>query len=170
MPNGGGGGGEFAALPVDNNNDDDDDLQLSNHPTNELDDDDDEGDDAYYYSHEQPPSSADTPLGRVGLVLVTYILAIAVPNVECMISLAGALAGSLVALLVPPAMYLTYQKNKTPHLPDDDDDDEDERSTSSSNPPRCLVGSYILVAAGFIFLVIGTTASLVDIVKIYEGQ
>ena len=92
----------------------------------------------------------------MGLVLVTYILAIAVPNVESLISLAGALAGSSVALLVPPLMHICYhhQNHQPQHRPF----------------AGAVIMSYLLVVAGFVFLVIGTKASVMDIVESYKGK
>lgn len=83
--------------------------------------------------------------------MFTYILAIAVPNVESMISLAGALAGSRVALLIPPTMQISYGQQQ--------------------DSSECLVESYFFTA-GFVFMVIGTTAnsSHVGIFDIYNSK
>ena len=86
---------------------------------------------------------------RVYLVLLTYVIAIAIPNVEAMISLAGALAGSSVGLLIPPALQLAWCRR------------QNEDTTAKR------VESYILLVGGGIFLVIGTTASILDIAHIY---
>jgi proton-coupled amino acid transporter len=43
---------------------------------------------------------------RIILVLFTYLVAIVIPNVQSLIALAGALAGSLTALIVPPALAM----------------------------------------------------------------
>eukprot|EP00579_Thalassiosira_antarctica_P002360 CAMPEP_0201873280 /NCGR_PEP_ID=MMETSP0902-20130614/5829_1 /ASSEMBLY_ACC=CAM_ASM_000551 /TAXON_ID=420261 /ORGANISM="Thalassiosira antarctica, Strain CCMP982" /LENGTH=589 /DNA_ID=CAMNT_0048399839 /DNA_START=197 /DNA_END=1963 /DNA_ORIENTATION=+ len=43
---------------------------------------------------------------RTGLVLVTYLVAVIIPNVQVLISLAGAIAGSSTALLIPPMLEL----------------------------------------------------------------
>jgi len=143
--------------------DDDDEIQVSEHT-------DDDG--AIFHQEEEyqrnnnnnidedeiilsssSTSSGDTPMGRAMLVLLTYILAIAVPNVESMISLAGALAGSTVALLVPPAMQIEYC-----------------RQNNDITNTAVVVRSYILLALGIVFLVVGTTASILDIVKIYASK
>ena len=61
----------------------------------------------------------DSPLLRASLVLLTYLVAVVVPNVQSLISLAGALAGSSTALLIPPALELAYLR----HLERDGEDD-----------------------------------------------
>jgi Transmembrane amino acid transporter protein len=86
------------------------------------------------------------------LVLLTYILAVAIPNVQSLISLAGALAGSSTALLIPPILEL-YALQK-------------DASSSWARTGR-QVRAYLYLVLGAIFLVIGTGASLVDIVKVY---
>ena len=45
---------------------------------------------------------------RAVLVLLTFVVAMVVPNVQALISLAGALAGASTALLIPPIMKLAY--------------------------------------------------------------
>lgn len=70
----------------------------------------------------------DSPLLRASLVLLTYMVAVVVPNVQSLISLAGALAGSSTALLIPPTMELAYlrhleksgdDENRSPFVPKD---------------------------------------------------
>jgi len=48
---------------------------------------------------------------RILLVLLTYIIAVVVPNVQSLISLAGALAGSSTALLIPPVLELAWMEH-----------------------------------------------------------
>ena len=50
----------------------------------------------------------DSPQLRALLVLMTYVIAVVVPNVQALISLAGALAGSSTALLIPPLLELAW--------------------------------------------------------------
>mmetsp|Transcript_2900 Transcript_2900/g.3894 ORF Transcript_2900/g.3894 Transcript_2900/m.3894 type:complete len:652 (+) Transcript_2900:138-2093(+) len=45
---------------------------------------------------------------RAYLVVMTYSIAVVVPNVQVLISLVGALAGSSTALLIPPLLELAY--------------------------------------------------------------
>lgn len=94
----------------------------------------------------QTQSEREWPM-RIVLVLITYIIAAAIPNVESLISLAGALAGSSTALLIPPWLQIS--------------------ASSRNGGSESVVGSYALFAAGFVFLLIGTTSSVVDIVKVY---
>lgn len=54
------------------------------------------------------PMPGDSPLLRASLVLLTYMVAVVVPNVQSLISLAGAVAGSSTALLIPPILELAW--------------------------------------------------------------
>ena len=88
---------------------------------------------------------------RLGLVLLTYFIAVVVPNVQALISLAGALAGSSTALLIPPILQIAWMRQNDLYS------------------EHCweIYRSYVLLAGGIVFLVIGTVASLTDIVHIY---
>ena len=57
----------------------------------------------------------DSPQLRACLVLMTYIIAVVVPNVQALISLVGALAGSSTALLIPPILELAWIKTLEEH-------------------------------------------------------
>jgi amino acid permease len=99
---------------------------------------------------------------RIILVLLTFVVAVAVPNVQVLISLAGALAGSTVALLIPPALEIAWLLKCQ------------ESTTTMTTPPskftRDLIRCYLLFALGFLFLCIGTGASLLDIFETNHGQ
>ena len=128
----------------------------------------------------------DSPQLRATLVLLTYTIAVIVPNVQALISLAGALAGSSSALLIPPILELalldhlssegTISRNPSP-----------SRSKtfvaegmpgSSFEPVKryqsfyliARIKCYILLLAGFVFMLIGTYDSLADIIAIYSGN
>jgi len=75
---------------------------------------------------------------RFALVIFTYVIAIVVPNVQSLIALAGALAGSLTALILPPALAMADGGR---------------------------VFSVISLILGSIFGIVGTVAALTDIVK-----
>jgi len=62
---------------------------------------------------------------RLFLVFVTYLVAVVVPNVQALISLAGALAGSSTALLIPPVLELAWME----HL------EHTIKSTKENRPP-----------------------------------
>jgi hypothetical protein len=111
----------------DNNNDDDDD--------NKEEDDDN-------------VASVKT---RIILVLLTFVVAVAVPNVQVLISLAGALAGSSVALVIPPALEMAW-------LFRCQEEAAAAATTTTPQPSKFTRGSL-----GFLFLCIGTGASLLDI-------
>lgn len=105
----------------------------------------------------------DSPLMRTSLVLLTYLVAVVVPNVESLISLAGALAGSSTALLIPPILELAYLR----HL-------EQEQDTARTGIPQEQwllerIKCYVLLLLGTIFCVIGTGASIRNIIEIYSG-
>ena len=97
---------------------------------------------------EDDDDEMSSPKTRVSLVLLTYVIAVAVPNVQVLISLAGALAGSSTALLIPPLLELAWLK---------------QNDITGWKVSRC----YILMTAGFVFLCIGTFAALADIVRAY---
>lgn len=59
--------------------------------------------------------AGDTPQLRLFLVFSTYIVAVAVPNVQALISLVGALAGSSTALLIPPVLELAWIRTLEEH-------------------------------------------------------
>ena len=66
----------------------------------------------------------DSPQLRAFLVIMTYLVAVAVPNVQALISLVGALAGSSTALLIPPILELawiqTLEEYRVTHTKPDD--------------------------------------------------
>jgi len=136
---------------------------------------------------------------RALLVFSTYLIAVAVPNVQALISLAGAVAGSSTALIIPPLLELAWIE----HL----EHCESLQVKSGSNPsspipaaasPHILRASlrrmkqqqktkrqigrwtsdnywkdkvkcYVLLVFGAVFMAIGTYVSIVDIVRIYLG-
>lgn len=124
----------------------------------------------------------DSPLLRLLLVLLTFAIAAVVPNVQALISLAGALAGSSSALLIPPLLELAWIR----HLevkPDDPTADATPAQTTTEQGWSVLlsvcktsvwsfdkVKCYILLLLGFLFFGIGTYASLADIVRIYMDK
>lgn len=120
---------------------------------------------------------------RMGLVFLTYLVAVIVPNVQVLISLAGALAGSSTALLIPPMLELAL----IDHLESKPDVTASPRilppsqqntanSSSFRRLCRCnLTGKFwkkklkclILFWMGFVFMLIGAYASVSDIVAIW---
>lgn len=122
----------------------------------------------------------DSPLLRVTLVILTYAVAVAVPNVQSLISLAGALAGSSSALLIPPMLELAWIGHL--EVPPDDGDGEGNESRAESRWTTLAPGTdfcglgkwwfeklkcYVLLSLGFLFFCIGTFAAIADIVRIY---
>lgn len=72
---------------------------------------------------------SDSVQMRIFLVIITYLVAVVVPNVQSLISLAGALAGSSTALLIPPALELAWVQHLE-HL-----SSNTGMSTPGSRPP-----------------------------------
>ena len=124
---------------------------------------------------------------RILLVVLTYSVAVVVPNVQALISLAGAIAGSSSALLIPPMLELALIE----HL---EITSSEMNVTSSPKPLPSLSAQqpdfmwklwghdlsgkhwkkklrcYILFWLGFVFFLIGTYASLSNIVMIWVGR
>ena len=94
----------------------------------------------------------DSPRLRLGYVLVTYLIAVAVPNVQSIISLAGAIAGSSTALLIPPLVELEYLKRH-----------HKERWYSQW---RC----YLIFVLAVVFMLTGAIASILNIVQAYQNN
>lgn len=123
---------------------------------------------------------------RILLVVLTYLVAVVVPNVQALISLAGAIAGSSSALLIPPMLELALIE----HL----ETTSDMNVPSSPKPLPSLstqqpdfmwklwghdlsgkhwkkkLRCYILFWLGFVFFLIGTYASLSNIVMIWVAK
>jgi proton-coupled amino acid transporter len=126
----------------------------------------------------------DSPQLRAALVLLTFAIALVVPNVQALISLAGALAGSSTALLIPPVLELAWIE----HLEEIKTFPDNVATTTLPPSPHTMrmaatkskkpsskkyrnekIKCYVLLFFGFIFMFIGTYASIADIVKIYRG-
>lgn len=103
----------------------------------------------------------DSAQMRAALVLFTYLVAVVVPNVQALISLAGALAGSSTALLIPPILEWAFLR----HLEEGSKLNSWFLGRYWAGKLKCLV----LLIMGLIFMAIGTYASILDIVKIYRG-
>jgi proton-coupled amino acid transporter len=115
----------------------------------------------------------DSPQLRLVLVLLTYTVAVVIPDVQTLISLAGAVAGSSTALLIPPIMELAWIR----HLQRDAKDELHQvDETGWFMAYRCTdkylwekVKSWFLLVIGLVFMAIGTFASIADIVRIYAS-
>lgn len=120
---------------------------------------------------------------RILLVVLTYTVASVVPNVQALISLAGAIAGSSSALLIPPMLELGLIK----HLEvTSKDDDLSSVATLSAQQPDFMwallwhnlsgkhwkkkLKCYILFWLGFMFFLIGAYASFANIVVLLMGK
>lgn len=115
-----------------------------------------------------PTIPGDSPQLRTMLVLLTYSVAVVVPNVQSLISLAGAVTGSSTALLIPPILELAWLN----HLENDDNNKDD----GVDNTRLSFYGSkwwkeklkcWILLLLGSVFCGIGTYASMADVIAIY---
>jgi len=92
----------------------------------------------------------DSPILRMTLVLGTYLFAVLIPNVQELISLSGALAGSSCALIIPPLIELRSILESKHRI----------------SPTAVL--RYILMIIGVVFLIVGTAASIRDIAKAFK--
>ena len=156
-------------------------------------------DEEFDYWHYFGTSYGDTPAVRAGLVIVTYLFAIIIPNVQLLVSLAGAVSGSVTGLLVPPLLQLAHWKQlerqeirllRTSTTTtstergvregggdgeDDDNEVEEMNMNSTSNNwgswdyQRRRLECYILFLMGSVVLIIGTVASMRDIIRVYMG-
>jgi amino acid permease len=109
-------------------------------------------------------TAAWTPLTiKIVLVAVTYVAALAIPHVETLIAVAGAVAGSSTALLIPPALQLAFLRRiRNQDAPSHDTCSLKERSRQSH-----AILSRVLFGGGLLFLAIGSFASVRDIIHIY---
>ena len=128
----------------------------------------------------------DSPQLRTGLVFLTFVIAILIPNVQSLISLAGALAGTSTALLIPPLMELAWIRQL-------EGGGIDITSTgpvgASAGAAGLAVGGsirntatgrrqfvfdkikcYILFTMGLILGLVGSYASIQDIIRSYSGS
>lgn len=121
---------------------------------------------------------------RTGLVFLTYLVAVIVPNVQVLISLAGALAGSSTALLIPPMLELALIDHldskpditASPKILPPSQQANNANTSSFKRLCRCdLTGKFwkkklkcfVLFWSGFVFMLIGAYASISDIVAIW---
>jgi len=127
--------------------------------------------------------SGDSLPLRMILVFGTYLVAVIIPNVQALISLAGAIAGSSTALLIPPILELALIE----HLESITDATTSPGPPSRQTYPRpsllsrlCSVSGkkgnkfrnrrikcIFLFWLGFIFLGIGSYASISDIIRLW---
>mmetsp|Transcript_15342 Transcript_15342/g.33147 ORF Transcript_15342/g.33147 Transcript_15342/m.33147 type:complete len:635 (+) Transcript_15342:82-1986(+) len=131
----------------------------------------------------------DSLLLRVCLVILTYTVAVIVPNVQALISLAGAVAGSSSALLIPPMLELALIEHletqpdvtKSPKI----SNPSFRQSMSAQNPSLLMslwrhdlsgkywkmkLKCYCSFWIGFIFFLIGAYASIADILSIWTSK
>ena len=130
----------------------------------------------------------DSPQLRAILVCFTYIMAIAIPNVQLLVSLAGALSGSATGLIVPPLLELAYVKRQEAAIQNStitastSSEEEDETEEDNIQTPAPLTSRspfnlqmkkwecYFLFCGGVVVCVFGTGAALADIVRVYLGS
>jgi proton-coupled amino acid transporter len=111
---------------------------------------------------------ASTCWTRIGLVVLTYIVAVAVPNVQSLISLAGALAGSSTALLIPPTLELAWLHQLETYR---GGESLEAAPTSTAAPNRWKAGKcYVLLIGGSVFMIIGTVASIAEVFRDYSTR
>jgi proton-coupled amino acid transporter len=117
------------------------------------------------------PTPGDSPQLRAILVCFTYILAIAIPNVQLLVSLAGALSGSATGLIIPPLLELSYVKRQIKEVEDraPANDIGHDNATRLMKLKAKKVECYVLSVAGSLVCLFGTGAALADIARVYMG-
>jgi len=71
---------------------------------------------------------------RAFLVIMTYLIAVAVPNVQALISLVGALAGSSTALLIPPILEMAWIHTLEEHRSHKSKDKKEDGADPTKSP------------------------------------
>lgn len=154
-------------------------VEITNHSGDLLLDENLKGNEPYDDTSEglSTDSSAIAPTVMLGdsrrlrafLVTATYATAMLIPNVQALISLAGALAGSSVALLIPPVLELKYIQSLEDNHSTTARNNRINCSTRDSWSPlwHSKAKCYILFLLGLVFCMVGTVASIVDIITIY---
>ncbi|KAH8371237.1 hypothetical protein KR093_006713 [Drosophila rubida] len=89
---------------------------------------------------------------RTGLVLITFLLAVAIPNLELFISLFGALCLSALGLAFPALIQICTHWYET----------------SGISKAWLLLSNFVLIIVGILGLVIGTYTSLKEIVLTFS--
>jgi proton-coupled amino acid transporter len=116
-------------------------------------------------------------------VITTFLVAVMVPNVQALISLVGALAGSSTALLIPPMLELAWiEQKQTDPMPTaaaaivvNDNDQHKKSCFGIVRVPKVpaywfeKTKCYVLLLLGFVFFFVGTYSSVMDIVRIYQS-
>ena len=99
------------------------------------------------YGRQRETFNGDSIFLRACLVLFTYFIAVTIPSVEELISLSGAFAGSSCALIIPPLVELRGILEGHHRL------------------SMAAIARYVLLVVGAMFLVVGTGASISNIVE-----
>ena len=90
-------------------------------------------------------------LFRLGLVALTFVLAVSIPQISLFISLIGAVTGSFLALLIPPTLDLIILW------------------PLSNWSIFKLVKNIVIILFGFYVFIAGTYLSVQDIVDYFTG-
>lgn len=88
---------------------------------------------------------------RTGVVFITFVLAVAIPNLELFIGLFGSLVLSTLGISIPAILECAYKWNRT----------------SGRQRTFMFLKNLIISVIGLAGLVIGSTLSLKDIIKTY---
>lgn len=109
---------------------------------------------------------------RVGLVFITYAIAMVVPNVESLVSLAGAVAGSSTALLIPPILELAWIRHMEKQSTSCEREIADGQSWIVNGGQKYRferIKCWFLLALGVGFASFGVYFSIRDVLLIYFG-
>jgi proton-coupled amino acid transporter len=178
-------GSNFQSVDTTDDNDNDNDNEnddsnnvidgLQSEVASDFDNDSDNNDNVNHPN--DPLSLAYSWKTRTVLVFLTYSIAILIPNVQSLISLAGALAGSSTALLIPPFLELAWLERSCTSATSststsvgmDDNGIAVDASMYYINYNYKRWRAYAMLAGGVVFLCIGTGASLLDIARDYSN-
>lgn len=127
----------------------------------------------------------DSMFLRIGLVFLTYLVAVVIPNVQVLISLAGAIAGSSTALLIPPMLELALIDHLDSNLTEIQSSPTPRRVSQQNETSsfgrlfrfdlkgkfwKKKLKNFCLFWTGFVFMVIGAYASISDILRIWFSK
>lgn len=105
---------------------------------------------------------------RFSLVFMTYIMAMVVPHLELLISLGGALTGSLTSIILPPLIALKFEIDDATSVlkyPERGSKKEFFRALVDSSNAIWILFFSFLILLGIVYGIIGTWYSLRDLIE-----
>jgi len=105
---------------------------------------------------------------RFSLVFLTYLMAMVVPHLELLISLGGALTGSMTSIILPPLIALKFVIDEaTSGLKHSERGSKKEifRALVNSSDKKWILIFSSFIGLGLVYGIIGTWYSLKDLIK-----